>query len=76
MPVSAQTTRRPLHQIGVHGCHTRRKPLLKTINKKARKQFAENLSTKHMDYWNHVLLSDEMRLICLVPMASSMCSDD
>ena len=60
--VSAQTTRRTLHQIGEHGCHPRRKPLLKMIHKKARKQFAEYMSTKHMDYWNHVLWSDEMKI--------------
>ncbi len=29
-PVSAQTIRRTLHQIGLYGCHPRRKPLLKT----------------------------------------------
>ena len=61
-PVSAQTIRCTLHQIGVHGCHPRRKPLLKMIHKKAHKQFAEDMSTKHMDYWNHVLWSDEMKI--------------
>ena len=61
-PVSVQTIRHTLHQIGVHGCHRKRKPLLKTIHKKARKQFAEDMSTKHMDYWNHVLWSDEMKI--------------
>ena len=61
-PVSAQTIRRTLHQIGVHGCHSRRKPLLKTIHKKASKQFAEDMSRKHMDYWKHVLCSDEMKI--------------
>ena len=61
-PVSAQTIRRTLHQIGVHGCHPRRKLLLKMIHKKASKQFAEDMSTKHMDYWNHVLWSDEMKI--------------
>ena len=61
-PVSAQTICRTLHQIGVHGCHSRRKPLLKTIHEKASKQFAEDMSTKHMDYWNHVLWSDEMKI--------------
>ena len=61
-PVSAQTIRHTLHQIGVHCCHPRRKPLLKTIHKKAHKKFAEDMSTKHMDYWNHVLWSDEMKI--------------
>ena len=61
-PVSAQTIRHILHQIGVYGCHFRRKPLLKTIHKKASKQFAEDMSTKHMNYWNHVLWSDEMKI--------------
>ena len=61
-PVSAQTIRRTLHEIGVHGCQPRRKPLLKMIHKKARKLFAEYMSTKHMDFWNHVLCSDEMKI--------------
>ncbi len=34
-PVSAQTIRRTRHQIGLHGCHPRRKPLLKMMHKKA-----------------------------------------
>ena len=61
-PVSAQTIRRTLHQIGVHGCHPRRKPLLKTIHEKATKLFVEDMSTKHMDFWNYVLWSDEMKI--------------
>ena len=61
-PVSAQTICRTLHQIDVHCCHPRRKPLLKMIHKKARKQFAEDMSTKNMDYWNHVIWSDEMKI--------------
>ncbi len=40
--VSAQTIRRTLHQIGLHGCHPRRKPLLKMMHKKSRKQSAED----------------------------------
>ena len=59
---SAQTVRRTLHQIRVHGCHLRRKLLLKTIHKKARQLFAEDMSTNHMDFWNHVLWSDEMKI--------------
>ena len=60
--VSAQTICHTLHQIGVHGCHPRRKPLLKTIHMKATKQFAEDMSTKYMDYWNHVLWYDDMKI--------------
>ncbi len=32
-PVSAQTIRRTLHQISLHGCRLRRKPLLKMMHK-------------------------------------------
>ncbi len=52
-PVSAQTIHRTLHQIGLYGCHPRRKPLLKMMHKKVHKQFAEDKQTKDMDYWNH-----------------------
>ncbi len=55
--VSAQTIRRILHQIGLHNCCPRRKPLLKMMHKKARKQFSEDKQTKGMDSWNHVLWS-------------------
>ncbi len=58
-PVSAQTIRRTLHQIGLRG---RRKPLLKMMHKKAHKQFAEDKQTKDMDYWNYVLWSDETKI--------------
>ncbi len=61
-PVSAQTIHRTLHQIGLHGCRPRRKPLLKMMPKKACKQFAEDKQTKDMDYWNHVLWSDETKI--------------
>ncbi len=49
-------------KIVLHGCHSRRKPLLKMMHKKARKQVAEDKQTKDMDYWNHVLWSDETKI--------------
>ncbi len=61
-PVSTQTIRPTLHQIGLHECRSRRKPLLKMMQKKARKQFAEDKQTKDMDYWNHALWSDETKI--------------
>ncbi|KAF7237652.1 Tubulin--tyrosine ligase-like protein 12 [Varanus komodoensis] len=48
-PVSAQTICCTLHQIGLQGCCSRRKPLLKMMHKKARKQFAEDKQTKDVD---------------------------
>ncbi len=38
------------------------KPLLKMMHKKAHKQFAEDKQNKDMDYWNHVLWSDETKI--------------
>ncbi len=32
------------------------------MHKKACKQFAEDKKTKDMDYWNHVLWSDETKI--------------
>ncbi len=32
------------------------------MHRKVRKQFPENKQTKDMDYWNHVLLSDETKI--------------
>ncbi len=60
-PVRAQTIHNTLHQIDLHGCRPRRKPLLKMMHKKARKQFAEDKQTNDMDYWYHVLWSDETK---------------
>ncbi len=61
-PVSVQTIGRTLHQIGLHGCRPRRKPLLNMMHKKAHKQFAEYKQNKDLDYWNHVLWSDETKI--------------
>ncbi len=59
--VSAQTIRHTLQQVSLHGRRSRRKPLLKLAHKKACKQFEDNLA-KSMNYWNHVLWSDESKV--------------
>ncbi len=45
-PVSAQTTCRTLHQIGLHGCRPRRKPLQNMMHKKSR-----TLKTSRLRTW-------------------------
>ncbi len=60
--VSAQTIRHTLQQVGLHGRHPRAKPLLKLAHKKACKQFAEDNLAKSMNYWNHVLWSEESKV--------------
>ncbi len=60
--VSAQTIHHTLQQVVLHGRCPRRKPLLKLAHKKACKQFAEDNPAKSMNYWNHVLWSDESKL--------------
>ncbi len=60
--VSAQTICHTLQQVGLHGRHPRRKPLLKLAHKKACKQFAEDNLAKSMNYWNNVLWSDESKV--------------
>ncbi len=53
--VSALTICHTLQQVGLHGRRPRRKPLLKLAYKK--KHLA-----KSMNYWNHVLWSEESKL--------------
>ncbi len=46
----------------LHGRCPRRKPLLKLAYKKACKQFAEDNLAKNINYWSHVLWSDESKV--------------
>ena len=74
-PVSAQIIRRTLHQIGVHGYHPRRKPLLKTIHKKARSLLKTRQQITWIT-WTMFYGLVRWRLIYFVPMASSICGGD
>ncbi len=60
--VSAQTIRHTLQQVSLHGRRPRRKSLLKQAHKKACKQFSEDNLAKSMNYWNHVMWSDESKV--------------
>ncbi len=64
--VSAQTIRYTLQQVGLHGRRPRRKTLLKLAHNKACKQFTEGNLAKSINYWNHVLWSDESKVNLLV----------
>ncbi len=50
-------------RVGASPSVLRRKPLLKMMHKKARKQFSEDKQNKDMDYWNHVPWWDQDKLI-------------
>ncbi len=56
--VSALTICHTLQQVGLHGRRLRRKPLLKLAYKKK----PEDNLAKSMNYWNHVLWSEESKL--------------
>ncbi len=43
------------------------------MHKKACKRFAEDKKTKDMDYWNHVLWSDETKINIFGSDVSSVC---
>ena len=60
--ISPDTIRHTLQRNCMHGCHPRRKPLLKPRHKKARLEFARAHADKDEDYWDSILCSDEIKI--------------
>ncbi len=60
--ISRDKIRRTLQRNGMHGCHPRKKPLLKPRHKKARLEFARAHADKDEDYWDSILWSDETKI--------------
>ncbi len=60
--ISRDTIWRTLQRNGMHGCHPRKKPLLKPRHKKARLEFARAHADKDEDYWDSILWSDETKI--------------
>ncbi len=59
-PVSAQTICRTLHQIGLHGCRPRRKPLLKWCTRKPANNLLKTSRLRTWITWHHLNTWEEM----------------
>ncbi len=60
--ISRDTIRRTLQRNGMHGCHPRKKSLLKPRHKKACLEFARAHADKDEDNWDSILWSDETKI--------------
>lgn len=60
--VSLSTVKRVLYRHGLKGHSPRKKPLLQKKHKKARLQFANAHRDKDLNFWRHVLWSDETKI--------------
>ena len=60
--VSLSTVKRVLYRHGLKGHSARKKPLLQKKHKKAKLQFANAHRDKDLNFWRHVLWSDETKI--------------
>ena len=59
--LSESTVRRRLHEVGLYGRVTRKKPYINKINRRKRLEYAKTYREKSLDFWNKVLWSDESK---------------
>ena len=59
--ISQQTVRRRLHEIGLKGRITRKKPYVNKINRGKRLEYAKAYREKPLSYWDNVLWTDESK---------------
>ena len=61
--ISEQTVCRRLHEIGLKGPATRKKPYINKVNRGKRLEYAKTYREKPLGYWNNVLWTDESKFI-------------
>ena len=59
--ISQQTVRRRLHEIGLKGRVTPKKPYVNKVNRGKRLEYAKTYREKPLGYWNNVLWTDESK---------------
>ena len=59
--ISEQTVRRRLHEIGLKGRVTRKKPYVNKVNRGKRLEYAKTYREKPLGYWDNVLWTDESK---------------
>ena len=69
--VSSVTVRRRCLEIGLRGCKARRKPLMTSVQRKARVDWARKYSCWTTKMWKNVLFSDESTFCLLGSQANS-----
>ena len=57
--ISQQTVRRRLHEIGLKGHITRKKPYVNKVNRGTSLEYAKTYREKPLGYWDNVLWTDE-----------------